>query len=78
MIHSRNKDNFDLEKIAAKVKGGVYQSMSECMDDFMLMFDNASKYNEPDSQIYKDALTLQVSIDLLRNCLKSLDLIWLR
>ena len=25
----------------------------------MLMFDNACKYNEPDSQIYKDALTLQ-------------------
>lgn len=23
------------------------------------MFDNACKYNEPDSQIYKDALTLQ-------------------
>ena len=55
------KKPVDFERIAAKVKGGVYQSMSECMDDFMLMFDNASKYNEPDSQIYKDALTLQVN-----------------
>lgn len=54
------KKPVDFERIAAKVKGGIYQSMSECMDDFMLMFDNASKYNEPDSQIYKDALTLQV------------------
>ena len=25
----------------------------------MLMFENACKFNEPDSQIYKDALTLQ-------------------
>ena len=54
------KKPVDFEKIAAKVKGGVYHSMSECMEDFMLMFDNASKYNEPGSQIYKDALTLQV------------------
>ena len=59
------KKPVDFEKIAAKVKGGVYQSMSECMDDFMLMFDNASKYNEPDSQIYKDALTLQVNSSCL-------------
>ena len=27
--------------------------------DFVLIFDNACKYNEPDSLIYKDALTLQ-------------------
>ncbi|GFQ90240.1 protein polybromo-1 [Trichonephila clavata] len=29
------------------------------LSDFVLMFDNACKYNEPDSQIYKDALTMQ-------------------
>ncbi|XP_021930811.1 protein polybromo-1-like isoform X6 [Zootermopsis nevadensis] len=29
------------------------------VSDFVLMFDNACKYNEPDSQIYKDALMLQ-------------------
>ena len=29
------------------------------MADFTLVFDNACKYNEPDSQIYKDAQTLQ-------------------
>ena len=28
------------------------------MADFTLVFDNAAKYNEPDSQIYKDAQTL--------------------
>ena len=61
------KKPVDFEKIAAKVKGGVYQSMKECMDDFVLMFDNASKYNEPDSQIYKDALTLQVNILLMHH-----------
>ena len=34
-------------------------TLEECQSDLMLMFDNACKYNEPDSQIYKDALTLQ-------------------
>lgn len=29
------------------------------MADFTLVFDNACKYNEPDSQTYKDAQTLQ-------------------
>ena len=53
------KKPVDFERISAKVKQGVYRSMEECLADFVLMFDNASKYNEPDSQIYKDALTLQ-------------------
>jgi len=53
------KKPVDFERISAKVKQGAYRSMDECLADFVLMFDNASKYNEPDSQIYKDALTLQ-------------------
>lgn len=53
------KKPVDFEKIGSKLRAGLYVSMDECLADFVLMFDNACKYNEPDSQIYKDALTLQ-------------------
>ncbi len=53
------KNPIDFDRVNAKMKQGSYSSIDECLADFMLMFDNASKYNEPDSQIYKDALTLQ-------------------
>jgi protein polybromo-1 len=47
------------EKIGLKLKQNQYDAIDEMAADFMLMFENASKYNEPDSQIYKDALVLQ-------------------
>ncbi|CAG9569241.1 unnamed protein product [Danaus chrysippus] len=53
------KNPIDMEKIAHKLKNGQYTSVNELASDFILMFDNACKYNEPDSQIYKDALILQ-------------------
>lgn len=59
------KNPVDMEKIALKLKSSSYQSLEELVTDFVLMFDNACKYNEPDSQIYKDALILQ------RLCLKT-------
>ncbi|XP_015918691.2 protein polybromo-1 isoform X3 [Parasteatoda tepidariorum] len=49
----------DLDKIGVKLKAGQYETLEDLLSDFVLMFDNACKYNEPDSQIYKDALTLQ-------------------
>lgn len=52
------KTPIDMEKIAQKLKNNVYQTVNELASDFILMFDNACKYNEPDSQIYKDALIL--------------------
>ena len=52
------KNPIDMEKIAHKLKNNVYSSVNELASDFILMFDNACKYNEPDSQIYKDALVL--------------------
>lgn len=53
------KNPIDMEKIAHKLKQQFYDNVEEIATDFMLMFENACKYNEPDSQIYKDALVLQ-------------------
>ncbi|XP_040576787.2 protein polybromo-1 isoform X2 [Lepeophtheirus salmonis] len=53
------KKPIDFEKISTKIKTYVYDNLEETLADFILMFDNACKFNEPDSQIYKDALTLQ-------------------
>ncbi|KAJ8965409.1 hypothetical protein NQ314_004161 [Rhamnusium bicolor] len=44
----------DMEKIAQKLKSNAYETLDDLVSDFVLMFDNACKYNEPDSQIYKD------------------------
>ncbi|XP_023290298.1 protein polybromo-1 isoform X3 [Orussus abietinus] len=53
------KQPMNMEKIASTLKNNGYESLEEIVSDFILMFDNACKYNEPDSQIYKDALILQ-------------------
>jgi len=53
------KKPIDMEKIGQKVKASHYDHLDELLSDLVLMFDNACRYNEPDSQIYKDALTLQ-------------------
>ncbi|XP_030370298.1 protein polybromo-1 [Scaptodrosophila lebanonensis] len=53
------KEPIDMERIAQKLKQNSYESVDELAADFLLMLENACKYNEPDSQIYKDALVLQ-------------------
>ncbi|XP_056638138.1 protein polybromo-1 isoform X1 [Diorhabda sublineata] len=49
----------DMEKISQKIRSNDYENIEELATDFVLLFDNACKYNEPDSQLYKDALVLQ-------------------
>jgi protein polybromo-1 len=49
----------DLERISTKQRTSAYDTLDQLSADLMLMFDNACKFNEPDSQIYKDALILQ-------------------
>lgn len=66
------KQPIHMEKIAANLKSHSYDSLEELVSDFILMFDNACKYNEPDSQIYK--VTNVIIID----CLKILKLPALR
>lgn len=53
------KKPMDLDKIGTKLKNNQYESLDDLLSDLVLVFDNACKYNEPDSQLYKDALTLQ-------------------
>lgn len=53
------KQPIDLDKVLQKWKSGTYLSLDDMMADLTLMFQNACRYNEPDSQIYRDALTLQ-------------------
>ena len=47
------KKPIDLEKIGQKVKASNYENLEELLADIVLMFDNACRFNEPDSQIYK-------------------------
>ncbi|XP_053378046.1 protein polybromo-1-like isoform X6 [Mercenaria mercenaria] len=53
------KKPMDMSSISQKMLLKRYESLEDMVADFVQMFDNACKYNEPDSLIYKDALTLQ-------------------
>ena len=53
------KRPIDMEKISSRIRNNGYETLEDAIADFTLVFDNACKYNEPDSQIYKDAQTLQ-------------------
>ncbi|KAI9723736.1 MAG: hypothetical protein M1812_001036 [Candelaria pacifica] len=48
------------EVIKKKLKRKKYQSVDQFMKDMDIMFENAKKYNTDESQIYKDAVDLQV------------------
>lgn len=43
----------DMSTISAKMLQKRYESIEDMVADFVQMFDNACKYNEPDSLIYK-------------------------
>lgn len=42
-----------MAKIQSKLNADQYQTLDDFMADLHLMFDNACRYNEPDSQVYK-------------------------
>ncbi|XP_058446489.1 protein polybromo-1 isoform X2 [Malaya genurostris] len=65
------KNPIDIDKIEQKLRKQSYESVDEMAADFMLMFENACKYNEPDSQIYKDALCLQQLVIQTKQALRS-------
>lgn len=49
----------DLKTIARKIQDSIYNCLSEMERDLMLMCRNACQFNEPGSQIYKDAKLLK-------------------
>lgn len=42
-----------MQRIQQRVASNQYESIDDMVADFVQMFDNACKYNEPDSLIYK-------------------------
>uniref|UniRef100_A0A8D0GFS1 Protein polybromo-1 n=1 Tax=Sphenodon punctatus TaxID=8508 RepID=A0A8D0GFS1_SPHPU len=48
----------DMEKIRSHMMANKYQDTDSMVEDFVMMFNNACTYNEPESLIYKDALVL--------------------
>ncbi|XP_049589995.1 protein polybromo-1 isoform X4 [Syngnathus scovelli] len=53
------KQTICLQQIRAKMKNGEYENMEQMDADLTLMFENAKRYNMPNSSIYKRALRLQ-------------------
>ena len=42
-----------MQKVLQRITASQYQTVDDMVSDFVLMFDNACKYNEPESLIYK-------------------------
>lgn len=60
----------DLKFIATKIQTNAYISLSEMEKDLLQMTKNACMFNEPGSQIYKDAKTLKkvrIFINMIEN-----------
>ncbi|KAI5645638.1 bromodomain-containing protein [Phthorimaea operculella] len=54
----------DLKTIAQKIQGGEYSTLTDLEKDMLLMVRNACHFNEPGSQIYKDAKMLKKVIQV--------------
>jgi len=61
----------DLKMIAMKIHNHEYSTLDDMENDLLLMISNARKYNDPKSQIYKDACALKKIITNVRNELDS-------
>ncbi|KAM4582070.1 polybromo 1, like isoform 3-T3 [Fundulus diaphanus] len=53
------KQPVSLQQIRAKMKNGEYESVEQMDAELNLMFENAKRYNMPNSSIYKRAFRLQ-------------------
>ena len=57
-----------MERVLHKLKTGCYSVLDDLVKDLILLFNNACLYNDPDSQIYRDALSLQkVTLQVFMN-----------
>lgn len=53
------KNPISLSRIRSKLAREDYGNLSELASDLSLMFENAKRYNRPDSKLFKDAVKLQ-------------------
>lgn len=53
------KKPIDLNQIAKNILANKYKTLKQLDSDLTLMFDNAKRYNDPKSLIYKDACKLR-------------------
>lgn len=65
------KQPVEMQEMAKSLVQGGYSDFGEFMNSLFLMFDNACAFNEPDSQIFKDALVLHQVALAKRNMLLS-------
>ncbi len=56
------KKPLDLKTVAQKLLASSYTSLGQLEADLLLMMDNAKKYNDPKSYIYKNANKLKTLI----------------
>lgn len=57
----------DLKTIASHIQNNEYKSLSELEDDLQTMTKNAMLFNEPGSQIYKDAKSISKLVKSKKN-----------
>uniref|UniRef100_A0A8R1HJA9 Protein polybromo-1 n=3 Tax=Caenorhabditis japonica TaxID=281687 RepID=A0A8R1HJA9_CAEJA len=56
------KKPMDMLRIKQKLENRQYVTLLDVVSDFMLMLSNACKFNETDSDIYKEAVALQKAL----------------
>ncbi|KAF1768252.1 hypothetical protein GCK72_000064 [Caenorhabditis remanei] len=56
------KKPMDMMRIKAKLENRQYVTLLDVVSDYMLMLSNACKFNETDSDIYKEAVSLQKAL----------------
>ena len=55
LIHSNSLDHSQIRK---KIQRAQYESLTDLADDFVLLFNNAMRYNQDESKIHQDARNL--------------------
>lgn len=61
------KQPISISMIQAKIGKNQYESEADLEDDVHLLCWNAQQYNEEESQIYKDAMSLQIAFENARD-----------
>uniref|UniRef100_A0AC34FD39 Protein polybromo-1 n=1 Tax=Panagrolaimus sp. ES5 TaxID=591445 RepID=A0AC34FD39_9BILA len=65
--YEKIKRPIDLSKVSTRINANYYDSLKDFFADLNLVFENALLFNDPTSQLYKDALILQKEVLQLRN-----------